>query len=334
MIIVYTSKPHLARILAPFLATIFSNKKIVFIHSMYFTNVTMNYHKNIHWKQFPYIQNPEFKINTVDKWRANTLIDTTLSQIEITMDDISNCEKIIYMGEPSYHDVYSFSIFFEHIFKISVENKNIDAIALYSLAPSDVQKAWNDKANFYDMFKEHINYGKVVRYFDYNFNFNSFALFGKTYSYIDKILPTNDFGNIFFSKYMIQLLYFVKNKESNCIHYKEGYLIKEMSRWKGTGKYNDRVKLGGKASFCSIIKNLIDLKLLEIRNIEGTNYIYITDKGTQFLTYLPKDCMDFDLPFRIKFWAEESFEISKIKMDIYLHNYYKKVKNKLTALDN
>jgi hypothetical protein len=334
MIIVYTSKPYMAKQLLPLALAQYPNKKIVFIHSMYFTNVMMDYPKDIKWQQFPYVQDTQFKLNSIDKWRATTPENGTLIPADISMDDIRHCEEIIYMGDPCYYDVYSFSIFIEKVFHQNVEQKHIDSAILYSLAPQEIQSAWNKKFNFYETFQHEINYGKVSRYFDYNFNFNSFALISKIYKYIDKnfnqveIKVGNKAQEVFFSKYMLQLLYFVREQEIEGSNFTEGRLIQQMSQWKGTGKYDFKSELGGAASRTSIIENLINLKLLKINQKE----IFMTEKGKSFLQALPKDCIDYDLPFRIKLWAKQPFEISKVKIDTYLNNYYKKVKNKIKAL--
>ena len=124
---------------------------------------------------------------------------------------------------------------------------------------------------------------------------------------------------------MLQLLYYVRNQQQKNINYSCGKLIPEMIKWKGTGKYNFNTSIGNAASFSAILENLILLKLL----IVNDKNVYITDKGIAFLEYLPKDCMDYDLPFRIELWSQLPFEDSKIKIDNYLTQYYKKIKNKL-----
>lgn len=329
MIIVYSSKPALSRGIAPHLLKKYPNKKIVFIHSMYFTNVTFDYPQNIKWKDFPYIESPQFKIRETNHWKPTT--GANLDPIDITFENIKNCERLIYAGDPSSTDTYIFSQFIQKIFNKNIEQMAIDALSLYSMAEEDIFKTLENSTNFAQTFKHKVSKGHIKKYFDYNFNFNSFALLGKAYQSVnhsDEKLPTNDFGRIFISKNMLQLLYFVRQQENNGISDNQGYLISKMNKWKGTGKYDFRVRLGNAASYIPIIENLLTLKLLN----DDNKKIVMTKKGQEFLDFLPKDCQDHDLPFRIELWSQSSFEESQIKMDNYLKNYFKKIKNKLKSV--
>lgn len=328
MIVIYSSKPSISKIACPYLSAKYPFQKIVFIHSLYFMNISFDYPKHTKWNQFPYIQSPQYKINTIDKWSALTPVNKELTSIDISMQDINQCDSIIYLAEPDYSDAYAFSVFIEHLLNKSVDDTYIDSAFLFSLAPKDIKHTIDNMTNFYDTYRNLINYGKVLKYFDYNYNFNSFALLGRIYrnshsEFNKKNLNTD----IFISKYMLQLLYFIN------IHneiYTESQLMEVMHHWTGTGKYDFSVNFASSASRYSIIQNLINLNLLTFK--ENTKHLSISNQGKFFINQLPKDCLDFDLPFRLQLWANLPFDDVKRKIDVYLHNYFNKVKNKIKLI--
>ncbi len=334
MIIVYSGKPQISRAIAPGFLEKYPSKKIVYIHAMYFMNVSFDYPKNVKWKSFPHLSKPVFKINDIEHWRASTLIEGELKPIKITFQDVRQCEQIIYAGDPCPSESYLFSEFIEAVFNKKPDSMPINAIFLLSFSPLEIFKSIESMSAFSPKFNESVNQGRVKKYFDYNYNFNSFAILGKAYRHTNKIFngennPTNLLGNIFISKNMLQLLYFVKKEQENNIRYKTNFLISQMHHWKGTGKYDFQAYNGHSASAYPIIENLTALKLIDYDNKE----IFITQKGLHFLSLLPKGAMDLDLPFRLKLWAKEPFEDSKIKIDNYLSSYFKKIKNKLKSFN-
>lgn len=267
-----------------------------------------------------------------------TPLGDTLVHIDISMNDIVKSEKIIYASEPSYEFTYLFSIFIDQLFNKKVQNNHVDALVLTSLIRKDVDTAVENMSNFYTMFEETINYGRVVKYFDYNFNYNSFALLGKFFKNTQKRFNNENIHsdeNVFFSKYMVQLLYFINKEMLAGIEPKtESVLINNMHHWKGTGKYSIRADLGSSVSRVTILENLKNLNLICTEKSSSTNKrIYLSDQGKHFLNILPKDCQDQDLPFRIKLWAEKPFEQSKFPIDTYLNNYFKKIKNKINIFE-
>lgn len=331
MIIIYTDKPMISRRIARFVSKKYQNELIVYIHSMYFMNVYFNYTNNLKWKDFPLLSEPQFKISPIEKWRPSILDKGNLIPIDITFEDIRKCEKIIYAGNPDSSDAHLFIEFIKLLFPKGVQEVNIDALNLYSLSENEILKTIENPKPFNQVFANEVKEGKLKKYFDYNFNLNSFALLGKAYyqvdNEIDKREKYNNFGVLFISKYMLQTLYFIRNEQQQSRTYTEGELFSEFYDWNGTGKYQIRASLGNEASRSSIFKNLLDLKLLSIQGGKVT----ITLKGVKFLNNLPKDCQDYDLPFRLKQWSELHWEEGKLKIDNYLFSFFKKVKNKLKS---
>lgn len=60
MIIIYSDKPSISRLIFKSLQEKFPSQQLVFIHCLYFTNVSFAYPKNIKWDQFPCIQETKF----------------------------------------------------------------------------------------------------------------------------------------------------------------------------------------------------------------------------------------------------------------------------------
>lgn len=331
VIVIYTDKPMISRKIARFVSKKYQNELIVYIHSMYFMNVYFNYTNNLKWKDFPLLSEPQFKISTIEKWKPSVYKNDLLEPIDITFEDIKKCEKIIYAGDPNSSEIHLFSEFIKLLFPKGIQEVNIDALNLYSLSENEILKTIKNSKPFNKFFANDVKEGKLKKYFDYNFNLNSFALLGKAYyqvdNEIDKGEQYNNFGFLFISKYMLQTLYFIRNEQQESRTYTEGELFSEIYNWKGTGKYQIRASLGNEASRSSILKNLLDLKLLSIQ----AGKVTITLKGVKFLHNLPKDCQDYDLPFRLEHWSKLPWEEGKLKIDNYLFSFFKKVKNKLKS---
>lgn len=329
MIVVYTNKPSISKRISPALSQKYPKEEIVYIHSMHFMNISFVYPQNIKWNQFPYIQKPIFKINPILCWNPLNFINENLESTYISFDEISTANKIIYVNDDYSSDNYLFKYFLENI---NIDNTNAEVLNLYSFNSQDIITSIENMSNISFKFMESANEGYIKKYFDYNYNFNSLALIGKAYQQVNNIFKEHPYlytkNHIMISKYMLQLLYFIYIEQTNNNIYKESHIIFKMINWNGTGKYSLKESLGNEISRTTIIQNLLQLKLIE----HDYKFLKITDKGILFINSLPKDCKDFDLPFRINQWSKLPFEEIQSNIDFYLINYFKKIKNKLKAI--
>ena len=332
MILVYTEKPHLGRVLAPHFRKYYPTEKIVIIHSFYFRNTYFKYPHNLKWSDYPYIDSPRYELNDLAQWNP-MIVDSTgklekypllvnsKGEVEITnltVEEILN-STLFYAADPGYSCVFNFTIFVEKFYQKNVQDIHIDALSLWSLDEPSVTRNFTNKVNFYDHFKDNINQGKVISYFNYLYNVNSLAIFGATLRSIGV-----DSNQHHISKASLQLLYKLAEDEYSK-GLTEGQLVHLMSRWTGTGKYTKHSRLGSCTSHIDIMENLKNMGFLEKRN----KHIYISSLGLLFLSKLHKDCMDKDLPFRLEEWSSLEFTDAKRKIDSYIKNFFGKQKRKL-----
>lgn len=330
MIIVFTDKPILGKHIYSSLQNQYPQETLVFIHSLYFTNVRFNYPSQLKWADYPYVGNPVYRLSPWSDWRACTyeLIDNKLEAIPFSINtELVKNTPIIFASDPCAHSVYTFQVFLDYIFgKKDIVATHIKALSLWALDQKSVEESINKNNYFHPDFNELNNAGKVKSYFDYLYNTNSFAIFGAVLK--DLGIDNNQY---FMSKYMLQLLYEINNlsKNENFVGISEGNMHQLMSHWRGTGKYDRKIndaQLGGCASRSYIIENLMKMGLLKKANIRKR--LKVSDLGILFLSKLHKDCMDLDLPFRIQEWYNLPFEEVKPKIDKYIKTFFGKQKRK------
>lgn len=334
MILVYTEKPHLGKILAPHFRKHYPTEKIVIIHAMYFRNTYFKYPHNLKWSDYPYIAYPKYEINDWHEWRpvlVNSrgevekypmLVDSNgnVQKCSLTTEEVLNA-TLFFASDPCYSSTFNFSIFVEKIYQKNVKDMYIESLNLWSLDSISLNRYFEEKCNFYDKFKDSVNHGKVISYFNYLYNVNSLSIFGATLRSIEV-----DSNQHHISKASLQLLYEL-TEETYKDGLTEGQLVHVMEKWKGTGKYPKRTRLGSCTSYSDILENLQNMGFLV-----GVNKKYsISSLGLLFLSKLHKDCMDKDLPFRLEQWANLEFDQAKIKIDSYIKNFFGKQKRKLNS---
>lgn len=324
----------MGKILAPYFRKYYPNEKIVIIHAIYFKNTYFKYPHNVKWSDYPYIAYPKYEINDLHEWRP--VLVTSNGELEnypMLLDSKGEVEKcnfnteeflnatLFFASDPCYSSAFNFEIFIEKIYKKNTKDMYIESLKILSIDEISMKQYFAEKCNFYDRFKETVNYGKVISYFNYLYNVNSLAIFGAALRSID--VDSNEHS---ISKASLQLLY--KLAEDT---YKEGLtegkILHMMSKWTGTGKYPKHSMLGSWTSQMDILKNLKNMGFLSYNNKK----YYVSSLGLLFLSKLHKDCNDQDLPFRLEQWGEIDFEESKKRIDSYIKNFFGKQKRKLNT---
>lgn len=153
-----------------------------------------------------------------------------------------------------------------------------------------------------------------MRFFDYNYLVNSFALTGSS------VMAEAGLRGPVPSKYALQTLYDARDAGP----LGDGDRIGRMSKWKGTGRYNHKkyFGLGSPTSRAAIIEQLIRGGFLARKGEKAD----ITDGGRRYLELLHPNCLDSDLPFRIADWAELPEAEARTKMTRYLRTFFGKQK--------
>jgi hypothetical protein len=314
-----------------------SDERITFICTYGITSFKYVYPKNMKWSDYPALQTPKYTPTTnspfirIDPNQFTYGLEyngreKTVKTVRLTLDEcrhlISTAKEIVFACDFDIRGVASFEQFINE-FSPNRRGEAFEAHFLFNYQMTELRRKIASPDNTsHPAYQKLLNASMVKRYFEFNFDINSVAIFGKTYAAVN--------GNSidqYISKYQLQLLFWLRN--NNGISWAK--LISFMAtKWKGTGKYNPDDYdmwhaniLGSASSHADIISCLIEKRLIE-RSIHEV--ISITNLGISFLDAVHKDCEDSDLPFRINLWTKEPFEEAKIKIDRYLNRFFSKQK--------
>lgn len=339
MILVYVNKPALGAAIINALGSeikeAYPNQKIVVINQKHTVNLHFQYPKNLTWSSYPYVGEPIYKFTVEENWinwkPCEVNEDNKLIPITITTKEIQEVKTIIYADDPHSTHCHNFDLFLKYFFKDKIVD--IPALILSSLDCASMLKSWKERKNFYEVFSQSVKRSIIKRYFNYNYNVNALGILG----YILKEIGVSSEKN-YLSKYELQLLYKLKelaipDENDKIITQTEGKILMLMGNWKGSGKYERKShwhgNLGSVMSKSEIMKNLINMQLVNKTNGELRNEIRISPLGELFLSKLHKDCLDKDLPFRYQLWQEKSIEEVKPKIDEYIKKFFGKQKRKM-----
>jgi hypothetical protein len=195
-------------------------------------------------------------------------------------------------------------------------------IQLFSLTSADIHVGVRDADEIPDL-ETKAKLSVVRRYFDYNYLLNAFPVMGMTFE--------KAFGKRFrwpLSKHELQLLYFLRDRK----RLSDGQIIHEMSRWRGTGRYDRKGGyddgMGNPASRATILDNLVKQGFLE----RASGKVVISEQGKRLLDFLHPDCEDPDQVLRIYEWAQLPVEVAKSKIDRYVKTFFGKQKRYLSKV--
>lgn len=201
-------------------------------------------------------------------------------------------------------------------------------VKIVDLSSDAIEAAFSAMAPFSVAHAASAEYGRVKRYFDWNFNVNSFAVLGaaqRRAGVPDGPHPLSRVAPLL-SKYALQLLYDLHARPPM----PDGLVISLMHRWPGTGRYQVvpgewRAQLGSPASRYPILDNLISAGLLARTQVDGKQGVLVSARGRTLLGLLHPDCEDPDLPFRLHAWCEQG-AASKPAIDRYIKTFFGKQK--------
>lgn len=319
---IVAEKPSVARCIAPFARRHWPDAHLSFINANPYGNFKFAYPRGISWADYPLISEPRHKLTAWAEWHCAPVAygtGDTLETIAMSPDLLSDADLIVHACDPDHTGAVSFAILMETIFG---DQRALDCptLNLYAIDDQSILKGLAETRSFGEIFAATLDYGRVKRYFDWNWNVNALAILGET---ARRVGVPNDAPPV--SKYALQLLYGLNKRQPM----KEGHIMSLMDKWQGTGRY-DRTKgfdywppaLGSCASRLDIVENLIKAELLEY--VERV--IHLSDKGKAFLTALHPDCEDADLPFRLDAWGQQGITAAKPAIDRYIRTFFGKQK--------
>jgi hypothetical protein len=239
------------------------------------------------------------------------LINGQVNQTKLNpFEVIAGAGEIWFGCDPDHSGANGYDVLLTQCLGAEEAAKERPALIFRSMADEDIIRMLATPTTTADpRYREWSNKGHAKRFFDFNFNVNSLALFGDCLRKVG--VDTSDFG---MSKYALQLLYWLRGQQP----LSEGRICWSMDKWTGTGRY-EPFEIGSPASRASIVTQLRTAGLTAFQD----NLTVITERGNDFLNLLHPDCEDPDLSARLDSWQAD-WPNSKAAMSRYLRTFFGK----------
>lgn len=323
-LLIVTEKPSVSRAIAPFVRQYWPTQDITFVHAMPYWNIRFNYPRGLSMAEYPLVSEPDNAIRAWDDWASEPLIlaaNGKLKSVPMSAEPFMAADMIVYAGSCDHTGAVGFEVMMQQIFgRADTRHLSCPAAILSSLEDASLDKAFKQIRPFSEACGSLLEYGRIKRYFDWNWFINSWVLIGAAERRVglQGNLPT-------VSKYALQLLYAMRNVAP----YSEAVLFRMMRDWPGTGRYQyankmERPSLGSMSSMIQIVDNLLNAGLLTKVEEGGQPAMFkISVPGKRLLEQLHPDCRDLDLPFRLDAWCRKG-EAAKPAIDRYIQTVFGK----------
>lgn len=331
-ILIVSEKPSISRAIAPTARAQWLADDIAFVHAAPYGNIKFSYPRGSRMADYPLVSDPKDKIASWGEWACVPLIlspDGALTPTVMSDSLFTAADLIVYACDPDHTGAVAFDVLMRAVFG---DDRGMDcpALRLCGLDEASIKRAFCDMQPFSRACGHNLEYGVVKRYFDWNWNVNSFAVLGDV---MRRASVPADAPPL--SKYSLQVLYALRNDLPKA----EGQIVRLMERWPGTGRYTYapgqwRPRVGSPASVAQIIQNLVDAGLLgqllpagwmgPLDEYRSPPYrLTVSDRGRALLEMLHPDCEDLDLPFRLDAWCAAG-AAAKPAIDRYIKTFFGK----------
>ncbi|HDR9131985.1 MULTISPECIES: type IA DNA topoisomerase [Burkholderia cepacia complex] len=316
-IVFVVEKPFIVRELAHHLSARWPRSKVYAITTLYVGLYEFRYPRGLGLSAFPYVGDPSWKprpLETTPVWEIHAGLAARIDQEPAEL--LRAADAIWYAADPDPSGAVAYHVLLTQCLGEAAAVSTRPALRILSLDDASVEAEFDAGATTSDAwFVACRNAGLARRFFDFNFNTNSLALFGAA------LRSAGVKSEYAVSKYSLQLLYKLRKRPA----YSEGELLCDMEKWIGTGRYAPS-PLGSPASRATILEGL-QLAGLIAWNSDGR--IVLTELGQTFLQRLHPDCLDADLPARIGQW-ESAWPASRPNVERYLRTFFGKQKRFVT----
>lgn len=322
-ICIVAEKPSITRAIAPFARKHWPSDDITFIHVVPYLNIRFRYPHALKWADYPHVSEPQ---NTVAplalapapmRFMPDGLMLEGLRP-EDALPHLRRADLIVCACDPDHTGAVSFDVAMDCL--LGAERASMcPSLRISALDDASVEAAFAGMAPFGEVLAASAEYGRVKRYFDWNFNVNSYAVLGAAQRRAG--VP-----DVPLSKYALQLLYGLRNRPPMT----DGLVINLMQKWAGTGRYLARagaagLRFGSAASRLRILDNLLEAGLVARTEVDGKHAVQVSARGQALMNLLHPDCEDPDLPFRLHAWCEAG-AASKPAIDRYIKTFFGKQK--------
>jgi hypothetical protein len=313
-IVLVLEKPMQSRAIAPFVAERWPGRKVLAVYTFYLGLYEFRYPRGLSHGDFPYVGEPSWKVRDFGWPEAGFTLEFVNGEIVKTGLDpiqvVKSADEVWFSCDPDHSGANAFDVLLAQCFSADEAARERPALIFTSMADEDIIRMLAKPTTTADpKYREWSNRGSAKRFFDFNFNVNSLALFGDCLRKVG--VDTSDFG---MSKYALQLLYWLRGQQP----LSEGRICWSMDKWTGTGRYQP-FEIGSPASRASIVTQLRTAGLTAFQD----KLTVITERGNDFLNLLHPDCEDPDLSARLATWQSD-WPNSKAAMSRYLRTFFGK----------
>ena len=318
--ILVTEKPACARAL---LEALQPDDQTIAILASGFYPFELSYPRGLAMADFPFIGEPAYKRTAQRAWAWDVgyvFRPGTNRTEKIAVDSLSLLRseaQIVFAGDPDAAGVHGFETLISQTREYPASREiAFKALHLVSLDPRSIRDAWDAPRQTTDeWFVSALEAGRAKRFFEFNFNTNALAIFGRT---LRDLGAQQQYSHI--SKYSLQLLYWLRN----FVHgISEAEAVSAMSAWRGTGKYS-RMRLGSPTSYLAMLDQLMSTGLVAYQGSALCDKrLHLTDMGSSFLARLHPGCEDSDLPGRIGQW-QAAWPGARPAVERYLRTFFGK----------
>jgi len=320
-LLVATGKPVVSRWIAKTVQATWPNAEVTFVHLVPYGNLRFSYPRGLKLQDYPRIAEPAYKLNACANWACRPLSvasDSALTVVSMRLELFAEADLIVFAGDPSHAEAGAFEVIMREVFGDD-RAMACPAVELYGFDEKGLNRSFANLRPVGELFAQTLQYGRIKRYFDFNWNMNALTVMGDA---MRRAGVSADAPPL--SKYALQLLYELRH-EAPCA---DNVIHQKMNDWKGTGRYQYakgewRPRLGSAASRSQIIDNLTEAGLLvRVDNVSGVK-LTVSPRAHKLLELLHRDCQDMDIPFRIHAWCEEG-EAAKPAIDRYIKTVFGK----------
>jgi hypothetical protein len=319
-IVLVLEKPMQSSAIAPFVAERWPGRQVLAVYTYYVGLYEFRYPRGLSHSDFPYVGSTKWKIRDFGDFRKPDqvplcfvveLINGQVNKTQLNpFEVIAGAGEIWFGCDPDHSGANAFDVLLSQCLGDDEAAKERPALIFRSMNEKDLIRTLGDPTTTADpRYREWSNRGLAKRFFEYNYNVNSLALFGDCLRKVG--VDTSDFG---ISKHGLQILYWLRGQKP----LNEWRVVKSMENWKGTGRYQP-VEMGTPASRSPILSQLRQAGLLS----EQDRLTVITDRGNDFLNLLHPDCEDPDLAARLAAWQAD-WPSSKVQIVTYLRTFFGK----------
>lgn len=320
-ILIVTEKPSVTHRIAPFARQHWPDAAITFVHAAPYGNILFNYPRGLKLAELPAVSEPRNRLRAWAEWYCVPLIlaaDGELSRGEMGLELFTAADLIVAACDPDHTGAVGFEVLMQQVFGDDRAN-DCPALTLFAFDNPAILNSFARLAPFGEVAASWLGYGRMKRYFDWNWNVNSLAILGEAQRRAGVPVDAPPL-----SKYALQLLYGLRDRPPMT----DGTIAVMMSSWPGTGRYKAargarNPQLGSPAAFAVIMENLIKAELLERSMVAGKSHLGLSVRGRTLLSLLHPDCEDADLPFRLNAWCEQGMA-AKPAVDRYIKTFFGK----------